>query len=95
MDTSSLKESWATVRESGDKVPQYFYSHLFVSHPELRAMFPIQMSGQRDKLVAALGTIVSNVDTIDEVIAVHRAAGSGPPAFLGGDRALHGGRRAA
>jgi NAD(P)H-flavin reductase/hemoglobin-like flavoprotein len=67
MDTSELRQSWATVRQAGDKVPQYFYSHLFVSHPELRAMFPIQMSGQRDKLVAALGAMVSNADTIEEV----------------------------
>lgn len=67
MDTSSLKESWAIVRRSGDKVPQYFYSHLFVSHPDLRAMFPIQMSGQRDKLVAALGAIISNADNLDEI----------------------------
>ena len=67
MDTSALRDSWTAVTRSGDKVPQYFYSHLFVSHPELRAMFPIQMSGQRDKLVAALGAIVSNADNVDEV----------------------------
>lgn len=67
MDTSALKSSWAVVASHGDKVPQYFYSHLFVSHPDLRAMFPVQMSGQRDKLVAALGAIVSNADNLDEV----------------------------
>ena len=31
-------------------------------------MFPIQMSGQRDKLVAALGAVVSNVDELDSVV---------------------------
>ena len=31
-------------------------------------MFPIQMTGQRDKLVAALGAVVSNVDELDTVI---------------------------
>src|SRR5215207_6459604 len=67
MDTSALRDSWAAVTRAGDKVPQYFYSHLFVSHPELRAMFPIQMSGQRDKLVAALGSMVSSIDTIEVV----------------------------
>lgn len=68
MDAAALKESWAIVRGAGDKVPQYFYSHLFVSHPELRQMFPVQMTGQRDKLVAALGAIVSNTDNIDDVM---------------------------
>ena len=31
-------------------------------------MFPIQMSGQRDKLVAALGSVVSSVEELDKVI---------------------------
>jgi NAD(P)H-flavin reductase/hemoglobin-like flavoprotein len=68
MDTAALRGSWAKVAESGDDVPLYFYSHLFLSHPEVRSMFPIQMSGQRDKLVTALGVVVSNVDELDKVI---------------------------
>jgi NAD(P)H-flavin reductase/hemoglobin-like flavoprotein len=68
MDTAALKASWAKVVAAGDDVPLYFYSHLFLSHPEVRAMFPIQMSGQRDKLVAALGAVVSNVDEVDNVV---------------------------
>jgi NAD(P)H-flavin reductase/hemoglobin-like flavoprotein len=68
MDTAALKASWANVAAAGDDVPLYFYSHLFLSHPEVRGMFPIQMSGQRDKLVAALGAVVSNVDEIDNVV---------------------------
>jgi NAD(P)H-flavin reductase len=68
MDTAALKASWGKVAAAGDDVPLYFYSHLFLSHPEVRSMFPIQMSGQRDKLVAALGAVVSNVDEIDKVI---------------------------
>jgi NAD(P)H-flavin reductase/hemoglobin-like flavoprotein len=68
MDTAGLRGSWAKVAAAGDDVPLYFYSHLFLSHPEVRSMFPIQMSGQRDKLVAALGAVVSNVDELDEVI---------------------------
>jgi NAD(P)H-flavin reductase/hemoglobin-like flavoprotein len=68
MDTAALKGSWASVAAAGDDVPLYFYSHLFLSHPEVRPMFPIQMSGQRDKLVTALGAVVSNVDEIDSVV---------------------------
>jgi NAD(P)H-flavin reductase/hemoglobin-like flavoprotein len=67
MDTTALKDSWELVTKSGDDVPLYFYSHLFLSRPDLRSMFPIAMSGQRDKLVGALGRIVSNVDQLDEV----------------------------
>jgi NAD(P)H-flavin reductase/hemoglobin-like flavoprotein len=67
MDTDALKYSWEQVAKSGDEVPLYFYSHLFLSHPELRAMFPITMSQQRDRLVGALGQIVSRVDQLDDV----------------------------
>lgn len=55
MDTTRLKTSWAA-EELGDEVPQYFSSHLSLNHPGQRPMFPIQMTGQRDKLVRALGT---------------------------------------
>ncbi|MBO0843633.1 MAG: oxidoreductase [Nocardioides sp.] len=68
MDPAALKESWALVAKSGDEVPMFFYSHLFVSHPELRPMFPISMATQRDRLVGALGRIVSNADQLDEVV---------------------------
>lgn len=68
MDTAALKSSWAQVAKCGDEVPLFFYSHLFLSHPELRAMFPISMSSQRDKLVGALGRVVSNVDELPEVV---------------------------
>jgi NAD(P)H-flavin reductase/hemoglobin-like flavoprotein len=68
MDTAALKASWGKVAAAGDDVPLYFYSHLFLSHPEVRSMFPIQMSAQRDKLWAALGAVVSNVNEIDKVI---------------------------
>jgi NAD(P)H-flavin reductase/hemoglobin-like flavoprotein len=68
MDTAALKASWGRVAAAGDDVPLYFYSHLFLSHPDVRPMFPIQMSGQRDKLVTALGAVVSNVEELDKVI---------------------------
>jgi NAD(P)H-flavin reductase/hemoglobin-like flavoprotein len=68
MDTAALKSSWEVVAKSGDEVPLYFYSHLFLAHPELRSLFPVSMTGQRDKLVGALGRIVSHVDELPEVV---------------------------
>jgi len=75
MDTEALKESWAAVAARGDEVPLFFYSHLFLSHPETRDMFPMSMAAQRDKLVAALGQVVSGVDALDEVIPVLQQLG--------------------
>ena len=68
MDVQALKDTWAAVAASGDEVPHFFYSHLFLSHPETRALFPVSMSSQRDKLVGALGRVVSSVDQLDQVV---------------------------
>ncbi|HEU0180804.1 MAG TPA: globin domain-containing protein, partial [Agromyces mariniharenae] len=68
MDTAALKRTWAAAESLGDEVPLFFYSHLFLSHPELRGMFPVSMATQRDRLVGALGRIVSSVDELDEVV---------------------------
>lgn len=68
MDTDRLKSTWHDVTLHGDDVALYFYAHLFVTHPELREMFPLTMDAQRDRLVGALGRIVSNVDQLGEVV---------------------------
>jgi NAD(P)H-flavin reductase/hemoglobin-like flavoprotein len=68
LDTKALKETWQHVAGFGDEVPLYFYSYLFVAHPEVRDLFPIQMLAQRDKLVGALGQVVSNVDDLGSVV---------------------------
>ena len=68
MDTARLKSTWTAVTSHGDDVALYFYAHLFVTHPELREMFPLAMDGQRDRLVGALGRIVSNVDELDGIV---------------------------
>lgn len=68
MDTARLKRTWASVIRYGDDVPSYFYAHLFVTHPELRQMFPLTMNAQRDRLVSALGAVVSGVDDLGTVV---------------------------
>jgi len=66
MDSFALQRSWDRVTKHGHAVPLFFYSHVFVSHPEVRSMFPLSMSGQRDKFVSALGRVVSHVDQIEQ-----------------------------
>ncbi len=65
MDAYALQRSWDRVTRHGEQVALYFYSHLFVSRPEVRSMFPLTMSGQRDKFVSALGRIVSHADQME------------------------------
>ncbi|GAB3764894.1 NAD(P)H-flavin reductase/hemoglobin-like flavoprotein [Nocardioides ginsengisegetis] len=75
MDTVALQRSWDQVTKHGHAVPLYFYSHLFLAHPEVRSMFPLSMANQRDKLVSALGRVVSHVDQLetDEAFLQHLA----------------------
>ncbi|HEY3559798.1 MAG TPA: globin domain-containing protein [Kribbella sp.] len=65
MDAHALQDSWDRVTRHGEQVALYFYSHIFVSYPEVRAMFPLNMSHQRDKFVGALGRIVSHAGQIE------------------------------
>ncbi|MEV5070273.1 oxidoreductase [Microbacterium sp. LMI12-1-1.1] len=68
MDAVALKRTWAQVAAHGDAVPGYFYAHLFLAHPETRDLFPVAMAAQRDRLVKALGHMVSNVDHVGDVV---------------------------
>jgi NAD(P)H-flavin reductase/hemoglobin-like flavoprotein len=68
MDAARLQRSFGVVASNGDRAAQVFYAYLFVAYPEVRDMFPISMGGQRDKLLHALGHIVSHVDRIEQVV---------------------------
>ncbi|GIJ29919.1 oxidoreductase [Micromonospora qiuiae] len=76
MDVPRLKQSWSLVAAHGDQVALYFYSTLFLAYPEVRQMFPTNMAGQRDRLVTALGHIVSNVDQMDRLVGFLRDLGA-------------------
>ena len=68
MDADRLQHSFSLVTTHGDEVPLYFYSHLFLTHPEARAMFPASMAAQRDRLVGALLRVVGNVHQVEAVV---------------------------
>ena len=57
------------MRAAGDEAAAYFYGWLFAGHPELRALFPSAMNGQRDRLFRALGRIVQSLSTPEELAA--------------------------
>jgi NAD(P)H-flavin reductase/hemoglobin-like flavoprotein len=65
--TRILKESWALVEEDQDRMASYFYARMFVSNPQLRDMFPIQMDVQRSRL---LGAIVDAIQHFDDPVRI-------------------------
>lgn len=76
VDAQRLKKNFAAVGAHGDEVAMFFYSHLFLSHPETRDMFPVSMMRQRDKLLTALGQIVTDVDNLDDLVPFLRDLGT-------------------
>lgn len=68
MDERRLKENFTRVAAYGDEVALFFYSHLFLTHPAVRDMFPVAMNGQRDRLLNALGHIVSEVSSHEALV---------------------------
>jgi NAD(P)H-flavin reductase len=71
----SLKESWGLVEEQQDKMAAYFYARMFVSHPHLRDMFPVQMNVQRARLLGAIVNAIQNFDDPERVDAYLRSLG--------------------
>ncbi len=67
LDVARLRESFARVAMHGDELPLFFYSDLFIKHPEVRELFPVSMAAQRGHLVDALAKIVSQVDRVDDL----------------------------
>jgi NAD(P)H-flavin reductase/hemoglobin-like flavoprotein len=75
LDTARLKESFARVAMHGDEVALFFYSDLFLRHPEVRDLFPVSMASQRHHLLTALGRIVADVDNAEQLVPYLKALG--------------------
>ena len=52
-----------------------FYGRLFEIAPEVRPMFPQDMKEQKVKLMAMLGTAVTNLHKLDEILPAVKALG--------------------
>ena len=75
MDIPAMRANFGKAAATGDEAPLYFYSHLFLSHPETRQLFPVSMAHQRDRLFAALGDVVARVDDLDALVPILQQLG--------------------
>jgi NAD(P)H-flavin reductase len=75
VDIPAMRANFAKASAAGDEAPLYFYSHLFLSHPETRKLFPVSMAHQRDRLFQALGDVVANVDDLDALVPILQQLG--------------------
>jgi hypothetical protein len=55
LDARLVKESFGVIEGRAQEAMEHFYAWLFVRHPEIRAMFPLAMSAQRERVFGVPG----------------------------------------
>jgi len=70
-----VQTSFAQVAPIAATAADLFYGRLFEIAPEVRAMFPDDLSGQKKKLMAMLGTVVVGLSHVDTLLPAVRALG--------------------
>jgi NAD(P)H-flavin reductase/hemoglobin-like flavoprotein len=62
-DARLVKETFAHVMADAQKSMEYFYAHLFVLNPEIRALFPLAMNDLRARVFQALARLIWSMET--------------------------------
>ncbi|MDJ0383944.1 globin domain-containing protein [Streptomyces sp. G-G2] len=76
-DAVLIRKTLAEIGPIAGKVTSYFYALFFTGHPELRAMFPVAMDVQRDRLLKALLTAAEHIDDPQVLTPFLRQLGTG------------------
>lgn len=63
-----VQDSFAKVAPIADKAADIFYDRLFEIAPEVRPMFPADMSDQKGKLMQTLGVAVNNLHQVESIL---------------------------
>ncbi|WP_457029142.1 globin domain-containing protein [Kitasatospora sp. P5_F3] len=74
-DPALIRASFAVVERRADQLVKYFYVHLFAHSPELRRLFPAELTEQRDRLFHALTQVVLQLEQSDQFTEYLRALG--------------------
>lgn len=63
-----VQDSFTTVRSIAAQAADLFYARLFEIAPEVRMLFPDDMSEQKRKLMAMLATAVTNLHQVEKIV---------------------------
>jgi nitric oxide dioxygenase len=63
-----VQNSFAKVATISDKAAELFYGRLFEIAPQVRALFPDDMTEQRKKLMATLAVVVNGLSSLDAIL---------------------------
>ena len=77
IDIDLIKSSGKAVQDLGVQVAAHFYDTMFQHFPEVRKMFPGDMSEQRVRLFNSVILIASNIDNTDMLVPYLKELGAG------------------
>lgn len=80
---TAVRDSWATLPDEPGVFARLFYQHLFGLAPQVRGMFPPDMSEQHVKLSKALLDVVGHLDNWEVVAPRLRSLGAHHARHLG------------
>jgi len=63
-----VQDSFAKVAPISERAAELFYGRLFEIAPQVRAMFPDDMTEQRKKLMATLAIVVNGLNNLDTIL---------------------------
>ena len=63
-----VQDSFAKVAPIADKAADLFYDRLFVIAPDVRSLFPDDLSAQKKKLMQMLAGAVTNLHQVEKII---------------------------
>ena len=63
-----VQDSFAKVAPISDVAASMFYERLFEIAPDVKAMFPADMTDQRKKLMATLAVVVNGLTQLDTIL---------------------------
>ncbi|MDD5003965.1 MAG: globin domain-containing protein, partial [Acidithiobacillus sp.] len=63
-----IQSSGAAVKDLGVQVAEHFYNYMFTHFPEVRKMFPGDMTEQRVRLFNSVILIATNIDTMEVLV---------------------------
>jgi hemoglobin-like flavoprotein len=72
----NIRASFAALAPQAQTLVDRFYQNLFLAHPEVRGLFPKDISEQKQHLLAALSLVVKNVDRLETLQAPLREMGT-------------------
>ena len=82
-----VQQSFAKVVPIADQAAVMFYDRLFDVAPQVKAMFPADMTEQRKKLMGTLGAVVNGLSDLDSILPAASALAQRHVAY--GARAEH------